>query len=1134
MSNNPSPSGANAIDFAERYKERKKIRDDDLGELYRVELYRARDAKPNTVWALDLYEWIGDLPEPLQQRLREALGNLRKLAPPALLPVNSYYVQPTQRQNKEASHFNYIEYALPESTTLDRWPQWSLQNSLSEAIAIVLKLANALVALQQAALNQQIRWIRPVLKPEKILIVGPEVAWNTKITQLPSSFNIVLADPGLATLLTDPAPIPQRSQRDDEEEVKILGRLFLQLLSTDHFQTSLNNQQEIDRARNAVLARYSDDKQLLKDFFDRMFGVTAQGKYRNAGEVADALKALAVSLPPNTKAETQKLSTSQVSSLQQQTSVAVSQREAGQPPEPPDELLIEYINPKPQERAFPVNLRRDRIFTLGNSSDDDVPLPKLSTARRLLILYQNGQHTERYVVTDAGNGSNDLAHAAQLDGIPLSPYFAALFYDNAPLEVADYRISLRRKRLNNNQIISRQRPPFQISQTRYVGNPGDLLQIQATIQNTTNEVDSFWIAVDGAPDAIQFDLPEPKELYEQETANVALTVHLPVLTLSLAGDYRLILRLISENYRVQIAALQVTITVLPQYDFAGALTPETLRVGDDGELTIENHGNLARVFVVQWRDRGQELDFVPPDATINVPARASVSTNYRTYIRGGKWRWLGGKQFHTMNVLIRPQRGGVPQTLTGQVISRALIPTWAPTVALLVLLLFLLAATFLFQPEFAHPTTVRAASTRLETPANWIVVPTPIAGTPFALRWNPLGSCFYSVYENGAITRGPNMHWGTDEVAYDVKNLNQGTVVEVRLRSCLLIRERTWQIAIAPPPLVTPTPTPVVLPAITVKPATVKYSEQQAFSTPTPVPGDGVMRLLVGQTGNFCLTWQVTGVYDRLSITPTLNLELANPAGEQCQPITLLFKDKKVVTDYRVMAARADAQVTSEPFARIQVDYPLCRVNIDASAGGYLAIREGPGRNFPERGNLRFGQQVIALSKPFKPIEQNDSIEWVLIAVENDPRPGWVAYREQLSPPGATPVFNEYLACPDISVMPEATTIPPTPTLTPTTTPEPSATPTATPASDISLDPPIVNPGGCATLKWKIEHVKEVYINEVGVIGEGERTECPTAPGQYTYEWRIVKTDGSLMKVIKTLTVNPGPPGTPAPPTPPK
>ena len=90
--------------------------------------------------------------------------------------------------------------------------------------------------------------------------------------------------------------------------------------------------------------------------------------------------------------------------------------------------------------------------------------------------------------------------------------------------------------------------------------------------------------------------------------------------------------------------------------------------------------------------------------------------------------------------------------------------------------------------------------------------------------------------------------------------------------------------------------------------------------------------------------------------------------------------------------------------------------------------------------------------------------------------------------------------------------------------------PTATASSALLLfavDPTAISSGECATLSWKVENVREVYVYPVGerwqdygVTGDGNQQVCPTQTT--TYELRAVMQDGNvaLREVTVQVTVD--------------
>ena len=71
-----------------------------------------------------------------------------------------------------------------------------------------------------------------------------------------------------------------------------------------------------------------------------------------------------------------------------------------------------------------------------------------------------------------------------------------------------------------------------------------------------------------------------------------------------------------------------------------------------------------------------------------------------------------------------------------------------------------------------------------------------------------------------------------------------------------------------------------------------------------------------------------------------------------------------------------------------------------------------------------------------------------------------------------------------------------------------------------------VAPGQCTTLRWDVQNVQAVFLNEQGVPGQGAQQVCPTVTT--TWVLRVVLNDGSQQTRSITITVN-GPSGNPTP-----
>jgi pSer/pThr/pTyr-binding forkhead associated (FHA) protein len=87
---------------------------------------------------------------------------------------------------------------------------------------------------------------------------------------------------------------------------------------------------------------------------------------------------------------------------------------------------------------------------------------------------------------------------------------------------------------------------------------------------------------------------------------------------------------------------------------------------------------------------------------------------------------------------------------------------------------------------------------------------------------------------------------------------------------------------------------------------------------------------------------------------------------------------------------------------------------------------------------------------------------------------------------------------------------------TPTVTASPTVPPVAT-SIDFRADRTTLNVGQCTTLRWDVEHVREVYLDGEGVAGHATRQVCPSTTR--TYVLHVVLPDGAATDRELTISV---------------
>jgi hypothetical protein len=96
----------------------------------------------------------------------------------------------------------------------------------------------------------------------------------------------------------------------------------------------------------------------------------------------------------------------------------------------------------------------------------------------------------------------------------------------------------------------------------------------------------------------------------------------------------------------------------------------------------------------------------------------------------------------------------------------------------------------------------------------------------------------------------------------------------------------------------------------------------------------------------------------------------------------------------------------------------------------------------------------------------------------------------------------------------------PTDTVVPTNTPlPPTATAVPAPQIDFHADATTVTAGTCTVLRWNLEYITAVFLNDIGVEGRGSQEVCPAQTETYTL--RVVHPRGEESRQITISVIVP-------------
>ncbi len=441
----------------------------------------------------------------------------------------------------------------------------------------------------------------------------------------------------------------------------------------------------------------------------------------NAGALAEALKHIAPSvdeLATATPTEIESVAISQAVSLMTQFEQGTGGRGAsilGEFAAPPD-LSADRIQVMGRDMTTSSILFQAPQMTIGRSDDNEITLPSNSISRQHARISFDGQ---RYQVTDLNSTNGTfLGSTRLLPGVPEN------WSPDQPLRMGDYWLKLivagqERPVRDDREATAMHGPPgsvlgtFTPSQAASRAGSGRIgivieessLSIEsgqtgvlaATLLNQGSVVDHFRISVEGIPDG-WVSLPSPVQLMPGGQQHVRIPITPPRVPQSKAGRYNISVRVTSQDSPTESGEARTSFSVAPYYRQTAQMHPQKIRTNKLAQLTIQNLGNTREVYTVRLRDRGDELAFHPEEAQVQVPPGGSGSAEFRARLR--QRYWFGTSKTHPFSGEISTPQGE-SSSLSGEAVSRPIIPLWLiPVMSLLCI--FLIAAGGFYYNEITR------------------------------------------------------------------------------------------------------------------------------------------------------------------------------------------------------------------------------------------------------------------------------------------------------------------------------------------------------------------------------------------------------------------------------------------------
>jgi serine/threonine protein kinase len=187
--------------------------------------------------------------------------------------------------------------------------------------------------------------------------------------------------------------------------------------------------------------------------------------------------------------------------------------------------------------------------------------------------------------------------------------------------------------------------------------PGQSSEVSIVLLNLGASAETMTISVDGVPPP-WLQLPVDQLVLQpgdQETVNIGVAP--PRLPLTRAARYRLAVKVASQSQMQDPIVAYTVLTITPYFDMQWEITPAEGVVGEPMQVTIQNNGNAAGRFLLQWWDLSNELTFEPETAELTIQAGTTGVAEFRAMVRNR--RWIGGAKRHIIQVQVAPEAGSV-------------------------------------------------------------------------------------------------------------------------------------------------------------------------------------------------------------------------------------------------------------------------------------------------------------------------------------------------------------------------------------------------------------------------------------------------------------------------------------------
>jgi hypothetical protein len=245
--------------------------------------------------------------------------------------------------------------------------------------------------------------------------------------------------------------------------------------------------------------------------------------------------------------------------------------------------------------------------------------------------------------------------------------------------------------------------------------PGESVTIPLVLFNQGLERDIINLSVKGIPSSWVYASSAATPLSPGQQQEVMLTVQLPRSGEEGAGRHPFQILAASQAAPGQVATADCILTIATFSQFSSELRPQRIEAGEPARVMVENQGNIQQAFSLTWQSPDDGLEFEPaPTQELRIAPGDVAMAEFSAKPRSRPL--LGRERVWPFTARVQAAQGEA-RNLSGEVVGKALIPSWvlpAVLVAILALACIAILFTVLGGSEGAPPQAPAATATRGE------------------------------------------------------------------------------------------------------------------------------------------------------------------------------------------------------------------------------------------------------------------------------------------------------------------------------------------------------------------------------------------------------------------------------------